>query len=559
MKKKRSISLTKYQDNNERRNFLSNFVTWVGGFILFSSLDKEAGVFGIKRAYAENINNNEGNSSSQELAEINNVLADVNNKEYILKGDGIDPTGKTISSGIQVFFDKVAQTGGGVISIPYGTYRLNTILRYYPDKISLIAGKTATFQFEQTSGYCVEIQAYESLYVKDYLEQAFTRSISGIKFKALNDGVFLFRSKGDLKGKYASGWKFKDCSFIGGNSFEINSDTWVAAFDHCYFKPVGYGVYMPGNGKNYGEKITIHGCVFDGAQTAFFNGNGQGDIHVTQTSIDYCHNAVTVKRGIVSLDEVFVESSYIDNHQFIVDGYGATLNFGFLQFTDTYRSKRPLELFKISDNSTDLMGAGIIGNVFKLIAGYSTTPLLVKGTGPVDIGKIIEYKDGHKPVIARYMNRLAFGNCNSEESISEWTRVPGSILPTLDKTTFYEGKGSLKFSSSMLGKSGNIAMRLKTACRPGQTIRLRFFLKTKNIKNSGLSLNIDRNFLNATGTSISSGNMKTIDTNMDWTDILIVPSIQAPQGTEYVEITFWCDNWKTDLSAWIDDIVLNIV
>jgi hypothetical protein len=480
---------------------------------------------------------------------------------YVLKGNSIDPKGIKISDGVQLFFDNVAKSGGGVIEIPAGLYRFNQSLKYYPDKLTLISTGDVTFQFEQTTGYCVEIQSYETLYVKDYLAKALTNYVQGIVFKAMNDSVYLFRSKGTGGGttsKFASGWTFKHCDFIGGSSFEINTDTWAIDINKCYFKPTGgYGVYMPSGGSNYGESIGIEQCIFDSALiSAIYNNNGSGDIQLNKCRLDYNHNTINVQHGIVSLDQCFVESSFTDNHHFICETYGATLRFGYLQFTDTANT-RTMEIFKVSDDSTDLMGSGIVGETFKLIAGYSTPTFLVKGTGPVDIRKVIEYKDGKKPVISRYLNKLAFGNCDSANSLSEWTTVAGSIAPTIDNTNFFEGTGSMKFSRST---TGSVSIRKVFPIKAGQTIRFKFNIKTSGISGSGLNMSIDRVFLNDVGVTISSGNVLTISADYtNWTEILQAPSIQAPQGCTQVQLTFWAGNWTTTQLAWIDDIVVNII
>lgn len=477
---------------------------------------------------------------------------------YILTGSGIDATGQTVSTGVQTFFDNVAQNGGGTIEIPFGLYRFNSNLKIYPEKIKLIASKEVTFQFEQPTGYAIDLIAYQDIYVKDYLELSATKSITGIRFVALSDSLYLVRSKGTTT-KFASGWLFKECSFVGGNSVEINTGTWVAGFEKCYFRPKGYGVIMPGGGSNYGEKISINKCVFDNAECAIYNGNGQGDIRITDTSIDYCHTAVEVVRGVVEMDNSFLETSYDEKHQIIVDGYGATFIFGSLVITDTLKTQRQTEFFKVGANTTDLMGGGIHGRVLKLIAGYSSTGLLVNGEGPAVIDKILEYRDGKKPVISRFMNRLAFKTGENQNSLDEWSSIDGSILPTIDNAEKVVGNGSFLFSRQASGITGNVGIRLTTPCRAGQTIRLRFMLKTLGLTGSGLNMSIDRKFLSAKNDPLSTGSMKQYTSDQEFKEEVIVPSINAPIGTEKAEITIWCGNWTPSMKAWVDDIVLNIL
>jgi hypothetical protein len=324
---------------------------------------------------------------------------------------------------------------------------------------------------------------------------------------------------------------------------------------------VGYGLYMPSGGTNYGEKITVDKCIFDGAATAIYNNNGSGDIHVTQSSIDYCHCAVNVQHGGVSLDEVFVETSFDDNNHFICQGYGSTLTIGYMQLTDTLQTQRTKEFFLISDDSTDIVGAGLRIDTLKTYFGYSATPLLVKGTGICDVNRVIDYKDSKRGVIARGLNKLAFGNCDSANSISEWATVASSISPTVDNTVFSEGAGSLKFSRAASGTTGSVAMRKTFKMKAGQTFRMRFKIKTSGLTASGVNLDISRVFLNDVGTAITaSASMYNITNDVsDWAEVVLAPSVQVPQGTDSIQITIWAGNWTTAITAWMDDIVVNII
>jgi len=493
----------------------------------------------------------------------NDFTSSVDNSEYVLSGIGIDPTGVSdCTPAVQSLFDLVASKGGGTINVPKGNYKFDSTLKYYPDKISLVSTRDVTFNLTQTSGYAIEIQAYETLNVKDYLEQAYTRFVAGIKFKASNPSIFILRSKGNLLGKFASGWLFYRCSFIGASTIEINNDTWAVNFERCYIKPTidaAYGIYMPSGGTNYGEKISINNSVFDESKLAIYNANGEGDIRVTQTSIDYCRQAVVVNGGIVSLDNVFVESSSNVSHWFEVDGYGAQLNIGTIQIVDMVTT-RTVEIFRVADDTNDsLLGSGLTITDIKLTTGKSSLPFLIKGNGRALVGRIDTYRDAKKSVIARFMNQLAFGNCDTTNSADEWdTHRYTTIKPILDTTEKYEGVGSLKFSVGTAGYS--VGAQASFPCRPGQTPRVKYHAKTANLQANSKSLVCEWRFLNRKGTQIKTGTGKTISTNVtSWTEYFFVPDTQAPPGTTSVEVSFYGNAWTLDCTAWIDDVVINVI
>jgi hypothetical protein len=488
----------------------------------------------------------------------------IRNSEYFMDSGNIDPTGKINSSAaIQEMWDSIASSGGAKLKVPKGVYRIESPLKYYPDKISLEASRDAVFLCTQSTGYAIEIQSYDTLSVKDYLDQAFRREIKGIKFVATNPNIFLVRSKGDLLGKFAAGWTFYRCSFIGASAIEINNDTWAVNIQNCYLRPTvngaGYGIYMPSGGTNYGEKISItNNTVIDEAKLAIYNGNGEGDIRVEQTSIDYCRQAVVVNRGIVSLDNVFIESDSSLTHWFEVDGYAAHLEIGNIEITDKVKT-RTAEIFRIADDSSDIfLGSGITADSIKLISGESSLPFLVKGNGRVSIKRLDTYREAKKSLVARFMNLLAFGNCDTSNSIDEWDNHRyTTVRPILDSNEKYEGTGSMKFSVSTSGYS--VGAQATFPCSAGQIPRVKFHIKTANLQTNGKTFVTEWRFLNKKGAAIKTGTGKTFNTDYSsWTEFFYVLSTQAPPGTTSVEISFFGNAWTLDCAAWIDDIVINI-
>ncbi|WP_163526610.1 alanine-zipper protein [Halobacillus ihumii] len=467
---------------------------------------------------------------------------------------------------IQSSFESVASFGGGTVYIPGRGYNISSTLKYYPDKISLVSDEDAEFIFTQTAGYGMEITAYERLDVKDYLSQAFKRSVEGITFRATNRDIFLIRSIGDSPGQvYAAGWKFIDCSFLDANIIELNSCTWATLFDKCYFKPLqtNYGIYMPDGGTNYGEKISVSGSVFDFYGTAIYNNNGEGDIRVVNSSIDYGITAIKVNSGLVSLDNVFVEQN-TDSHWFEVDGYGAHLDIGKIQIVDTFEGDRTKEYFRVEESTNELIGAGLTADSLKLTladvtSAGSITPFLVKGTGRTLINRVDSYKDARKPVISRFLNELAFGDCNTEASINEWDSHRFSATkPSLDSTESKEGSASMKFTVPTEGYSSGAQIQFN--CEAGEMIRFKYHIKTKNLESNGKDFKIERRFLNRKGDAISTGGVETISSDYySWTERFVVPTIEAPPGTTTVEISFWGGAWSTDVAVWLDDLVINII
>ncbi|MBZ9536275.1 hypothetical protein KGR20_19045 [Cytobacillus oceanisediminis] len=464
------------------------------------------------------------------------------------------------TNAIQTAQNDLASKGGGTIEFPYGVFKYEK-LYYYPDKISIISEMNAELLSVAADGYAITIRAFEELDVHEYLEQAHAHELRGIKFTAENSNIFMFLSKGESSEtgvKYASGWSFNRCSINGANAIEINSHTWCINIDKCLINPnQGYGIYMPSGGGNYGERINITNSIIDYAGIAIFNANSYGDIRINMTSIDYCDQAIVVRGGIVSVDQLFVESNRNLNW-FDIEGYGAQLNIGAMQITDMYQSQRTKPLFRNEDSTNASMGAGLTFDSIKLVAGFSTSTFLIEGKGRVKAGRVDTYRDAYKPMIGRYLNELAFGDCNSDKSINEWSSHRyASEKAKLDTTDKYEGTASMKFSVSTNGYSAG--QQIQFPCNAGDMIRIKYHIKTRNLQANNKMFVIERRFLNRKGDEISIGDLKRITADIDnWTEQFVVPYIEAPPGTAYVEFGMFGGSWTTDINVWMDDIVINV-
>lgn len=458
---------------------------------------------------------------------------------------------------IQTAMDDLLSNGGGTIKFPAGIYRYSR-LNYYSDAVTLASEMGAELWTTSTTGYAITMRAGKSRNVKDYLQKAHTHKIIGLTFRAIEPGAYHFQSNGDTDGElFASAWTFENCSFRDTHAVEIFNATWCAKFDRCYFDLArNKGIVMPAGGRNYGEKISIENCIFDRCDPAIHNGNGEGDIRLVNTSIDYCQVAVESRAGVVSLTECFIESS-VDTTWFDVRGYGANLHITTAQIVDMYDGDRQNPIF-YCDSNVNLTGAGITIDHIKLTLGRGTADFLVGGGGRTVIRGVDTYFDSHKPMLSRFMNNIAFGNCEDSKSINEFDPHRfTAIRPTITTSEKYQGNASKQYAIQEDGQRTGDQITLPT--KPGEMIRAFFRIKTSGLSDSKKFI-VERRFLDRNKNQISSGSLYTANkTISDWETVKLIPPIDTPAGTHFVEFSFWGGSWTTDTRVWLDDIVFNVL
>lgn len=416
---------------------------------------------------------------------LNTLGSHLEQMTFLMKQPNIDTTGvNDCTSAVQSFFDMVANAGGGVVDIPKGTYSFDSTLQYYPNRITLRATKGVTFNFRMTSGV--------GMLIRPNISESFTFNqrhyILGIKFTSPNKLITLVKSEGtsDFKSSF---WTFKNCIFENGSiGIDIYSHTWCVLFDTCTFKLSGnVGVNMLNGGVNYGERITLHGCTFDGCKLGIYNSNNSGDIKVSMCSIDYCGMSAKVEGGSIEITNSFVEA----NNANYGDDYWFVCNKGYMLLDNTkltIQQDKTKELFFVKDfdNST-LYGQGLVLNGIIFVSAYYSLPFLVKGNGRCTYSNYITPLDSKRPLICRSENLVAYGECKNNLITTEVEQKSGYTLPIHDSVT-----NSLKFKATVNGE--NLGCSVVVDCNSNKDALLHLKLKSA-IATSGKRITIEREFL----------------------------------------------------------------
>ncbi len=81
MENKKSLSFINHPNEKGRRNFLSGLIFWILAFLTPFSFKKESEIMGLQRVHAGMVKDNDGNTVSQKLEEINKQLVDIENQQ----------------------------------------------------------------------------------------------------------------------------------------------------------------------------------------------------------------------------------------------------------------------------------------------------------------------------------------------------------------------------------------------------------------------------------------------------------------------------------------------
>lgn len=174
MKTKISSSFIKIpndNDNEERRNFLSALFFWILGFFFIFPFKKEDGTIGIQRAHAAMVIDDNGNSVSSKLKELNSQLADnakrLDTLEVPITNFGASTSLTDNISAIQQTINYVDSLGGGTVLIPDGTFyvkpksgKANNIILKSNITIKGVSRNTSIIKIHKTTGDWGELFSY---------------------------------------------------------------------------------------------------------------------------------------------------------------------------------------------------------------------------------------------------------------------------------------------------------------------------------------------------------------------------------------------------------------
>ena len=336
--------------------------------------------------------------------DIEKINSQMNAIVKIYKGDGSD---------LQQFIDNVAEKGGGTIKFVGKEYNITENLTFYIDLISFEGDKNTKLIFNHDKEYGVHLTTYNNVNEinQTLLHYKNTKNyIKGIEFRTNNNNLILVKSTSTME-RISSYWTIENCSFIGGDKgIYLHTRSWCNSIKNSYFRESNYGIYMEGEGVDYGERINVNFCTFDNLkESGIYNANSSGEIWVGNCSIDYCiKHFVYVENGSIFINDSFIEGRcdghYLDDHWFVV-------NKGLLKMTNN-------RLIVMSDKSKEIIivpdsphvfsyQAGLVVDTLHLFSNASLPNFLVKGSGRAIINNFLTTEDSTRIMFSEYMNKLS--------------------------------------------------------------------------------------------------------------------------------------------------------
>ena len=336
--------------------------------------------------------------------DIEKINSQMNAIVKIYEGDGSD---------LQQFIDNVAEKGGGTIKFVGKEYNITENLTFYIDLISFEGDKNTKLIFNHDKEYGVHLTTYNNVNEinQTLLHYKNTKNyIKGIEFRTNNNNLILVKSTSTME-RISSYWTIENCSFIGGDKgIYLHTRSWCNSIKNSYFRESNFGIYMEGEGVDYGERINVNFCTFDNLkESGIYNANSSGEIWVGNCSIDYCiKHFVYVENGSIFINDSFIEGRcdghYLDDHWFVV-------NKGLLKMTNNrliVMSDKSKEIFIVPDSPHVFSyQAGLVVDTLHLFSNASLPNFLVKGSGRAIINNFLTTEDSTRIMFSEYMNKLS--------------------------------------------------------------------------------------------------------------------------------------------------------
>ena len=347
-------------------------------------------------------------------------------------GDGSD---------LQHFIDNVAQKGGGTIKFVGKEYNITENLTFYIDLISFEGDKNTKLIFNHDKEYGVHLTTYNNVNEINQTLLHYKNAknhIKGIEFRTSNDNLILVKSTSTME-RLSSYWTIENCAFIGGDKgIYLHTRSWCNSIKNSYFRGSNYGIYMEGDGFDYGERINVNFCTFDNLkESGIYNANSSGEIWVGNCSIDYCiKHFAYVENGSIFINDSFIEGRcdghYLDDHWFVV-------NKGLLKMTNNrliVMSDKSKEIFIVPDiPHVFSYQAGLVVDTLHLFSNASLPKFLVKGNGRAIINNFLTTEDSTRTMFSEYMNKLSKNK--SIINIPKNSSIKIDIPSNLDDTLMY--------------------------------------------------------------------------------------------------------------------------
>ena len=317
-----------------------------------------------------------------------------------------------------------------------------------------------------------------------------------------------------------------------------------------------YSVIAPAAPQNAGERNCFIDCAwFNKALLILNQATTFGDIFCQNCSFDYFTNAINVTggAGIVTCHGCHFEANTDLSQWGIVTGASSQIMIQGCTLSCT-GNRTTWDLFW--SDSTCTNGGITIRDCFVGTGANTFTTRLVGSTGAARVENVVLQYYGSRFAFSAAVNTLAYGGFESANYAAEWTLTAGANQST---TQAHTGTHSCQLPGTNSQNPNAVAT---VPCKPNQYAVGEFWfyspLMTTGAFNGTLSY-LDK-----------GGNVLLALTVMAWTNANPPPNANtwtkrgfgtvspAPPGTVSASIDFQITGTSTNLTGYIDDVILNV-
>lgn len=356
-----------------------------------------------------------------------------------------------------------------------------------------------------------------------------------------------------------SGMNFFNCSLLNfASDIVFGNGAFCTTFYKCNFNCTAglattYSVTFPGAAANSGERNEFIACKWTNRNLVLDQSNPNATTFFTNCSMDY----FSTRSMVISGGQVFIAQSHIESN------------------TDTDY------WFQVSNNSTGLhlngVNINLLGdrNNFALFYSDATAThggvslqdvtvqsskqfaaRLIGGTGRVAVKNLTFLANSARPVIAEYLNALAYGDFESANALAEWV-LGGTTPPSRSVAIYHTGTASLMFAAS----PANSPSASKTIpASAGQYFSGELWYTTQGFGGSNATFYIQTDWLDAGGNSLSSDASLAVTVDTAWTRQGVRMASPAPKGTKSLRVSINIFGIAAGApTAYIDGVIFNVV
>lgn len=458
-------------------------------------------------------------------------------------GDGVAPDG----AAIQRALDRVRDGGrSGAVVLPPGRYRLERPLEVDVSRVSLLSwGSTL-----DASG----LEGQTALSLVSGADPSYRQSMTRI-------GGFALAGPGRTGG--ATGIRFETpggsatratshCTLFGLNVEAFETGLWFG--DYAFIITVadsdvwrcGRCVHLAPDTAESGERLVFDRCVFYNSSVAVDNENGNGEVFLTNCSLDYCAALVRAAAGRTTCLGCHLEGGSDSRHWLDVAGPEALLRLiGSQVVLNGTRERLPLGFV----NPRNRLGGLEMSGCSVSLASFYHLQHLVGGGGRVSVRDLAGHAGDDQPTVAAALNVLpALGTAPGGDD--GWI-LRGAPAPAVEEPVGADAPWLM-----LRGGSGVAAeARAQVAAAPGQRPLLSF----RHAGRGDGTLVADIRLLGAGGRVLWHGEDRVspaaAHVGMRRSRIPLV----APAHTTAIELRFRLDGAAGGTEVRVEQPVLNLV